>query len=41
MRAVATEVEEELRIEGDAALGLRVDLRHPALDAVRIELGVP
>src|SRR5262245_42306909 len=33
-------LDEELRIEGDAAGRIGVELHHPALDAVRIELRV-
>src|SRR5262249_24270016 len=33
-------MDEELRIKGDAALGPHVELHHPAVDAIGIELGV-
>src|SRR6266508_5506261 len=35
------EAREESLVERHAALGLRIELGHPALDAVGIELGVP
>src|SRR4051812_28066174 len=35
------ELEQEVRIERDAALRSDVELRHPAVDAVRVELRVP
>src|SRR5262245_36545020 len=41
MRAVAFRPgDEEARVEGDAAVRARVELHHPAVDAVRIELRI-
>src|SRR5215218_1012037 len=41
MRPLVTEIEEEVRVEGHPAFGVGIELDHPALDAVGIELGVP
>src|SRR5215203_3635801 len=41
VRSLVTEVEEEVRVEGHPAFGVGIELDHPALDAVGIELGVP
>src|SRR5215218_4528430 len=41
VRALVAEVEEEVLVEGHSPVLRRVQLHHPALDAVRIELGVP
>src|SRR5256885_2209223 len=41
MRTQAAELEEEIAIELEPAVGLHVELRHPAADAFRIKLRVP
>ena len=41
MRTQAAELEEEIAIELEPAVGLRVELRHPAADAFRIKLSIP
>src|SRR5215212_1505460 len=41
MRPLVTEIEEEVRVEAHAALRVGIELDHPALDAVGIELRVP
>src|SRR6266404_8827180 len=41
VRALSLEPDEEARGDGDSTLRIGVDLDHPALDAVRVELGIP
>src|SRR5680860_914874 len=41
VRAVAVERHEKIRIDFEAAVGVRVELHHPALHALRVELLVP
>src|SRR3954468_16217475 len=41
MRSLVAEVDEEVGVEAHPPLGVDVQLGHPALDALGIELGVP
>jgi len=41
VRTLATEVNKELRIQAHPAAWLSVQLHHPAIDAIGIELSIP
>src|SRR5215218_9680119 len=41
MRPLVAEIEEEVRVEGHPTFGIGIELDHPALDAVGIELADP
>src|SRR5215213_9799528 len=41
MRPLVAKIEEEVGVEAHPALGVGIELDHPALDAVGIELSIP